>query len=339
MLVVLCCIHRHPPAQTMFRRVIQSTTTSISSNSGNTAASAATTSSNLITSPLLSSLLTTPSSNNANNTNRGVVSSYSCIAGVDYQPPTKAKTKFAQQVGIQTPIICGAMYPCSNNELVAAASRSGGIGIIQPISTIYVNSQDLRQGIRDMQKLADGKPLGFNALIEASSKTYEDRMRQWVDIALEEGVRFFITALGNPKWVVEKAHAVGATVYHDVTAKNWAEKALKGGVDGLICVNNQAGGHLGSESMEKLYNDMKEFDVPLIAAGGVITEADFDRVLDMGYSGIQMGTRFIATEECTAHDSYKQAIVNATSKHMHPLSRLQQQEGMNSHTHSLSLSP
>ena len=89
------------------------------------------------------------------------------------------------------------------------------------------------------------KPEEVNALIEKSVKAYEERMRGWIDVALEEGVRLFITALGNPRWVVDRVHAVGGLVYHDVTERRWAMKALDGGVDGLICVNDRAGGHAG----------------------------------------------------------------------------------------------
>ena len=67
----------------------------------------------------------------------------------------------------------------------------------------------------------------MNALIEQSSKTYHERMVRWVDIALEEGVRFFVTSLGNPRWVVERVHAVGGVVYHDVTERKWAQKGLR----------------------------------------------------------------------------------------------------------------
>ena len=133
------------------------------------------------------------------------------------------------------------MYPCSNPELIAAVSGAGGIGVIQPISMSYVHGHDLREGIRLIRSMTTN-PLGFNALIEKSVSAYEERMKRWIDIALEEGVRFFITALGNPRWVVDKVHAVGGVVYHDVTERKWALKALDGGVDGLICVNGRAGG-------------------------------------------------------------------------------------------------
>lgn len=223
---------------------------------------------------------------------------------------SKLETRFTEQVGIEVPMICGAMYPCSNPELIAAASEAGGIGIIQPISMMFVHDHDLREGIRYIRSLTD-KPIGFNTLVEASSKVYEERMKKWVDIAIEEGVRFFITALGKPKWVVEKVHAVGGIVYHDVTERKWAMRALEDDVDGLICVNERAGGHAGAEAPETLYEDLKDLGVPLICAGGIGSEARFIEALDMGYDGVQMGTRFIATDECNAHDDYKQAILKA----------------------------
>ncbi len=222
-------------------------------------------------------------------------------------------TTFTEQVGIEVPLICGAMYPCSNPELVAAASEAGGIGIVQPISMIYAHGHDLREGLRLIKSMTD-KPIGFNAIVEASSKVYEDRMRKWIDVALDEGVRFFITALGNPKWVVDKVHAVGGIVYHDVTERKWAQKALASGVDGLICVNSRAGGHAGAKTPQQLHAEMSDLGVPLICAGGIGDEQDFVDALDQGYGGVQMGTRFIATTECRAHDDYKQAICRAMEK-------------------------
>ena len=95
-------------------------------------------------------------------------------------------TEFSQSLGIQHPVICGAMYPCSNPELVAAASEAGGIGIIQPLSLSYVHGHNFRKGIRYIRSLTD-KPIGINFILETSSKRYVERTRQWVEIALEEG--------------------------------------------------------------------------------------------------------------------------------------------------------
>ncbi len=225
------------------------------------------------------------------------------------------ETPLTRALGIEVPLICGAMYPCSNPELVAAASEAGAIGVVQPISLTYVHGhgRDLRAGLRQIRALTD-KPIGFNAIVEQSSKVYLDRMRRWVDIALEEGVRFFVTALGKPDWVVQKVHAVGGVVYHDVTERKWAERALEYDVDGLICVNDAAGGHAGSRSAAVLFEELSDLGVPLVCAGGVGSPGAFADALALGYAGVQMGTRFIATRECRAHDDYKRAIVEAKAK-------------------------
>lgn len=219
-------------------------------------------------------------------------------------------TSFTKQLGIEYPIICGAMYPCSNPELVAAASETGGIGIVQPLSLVYVHGYELRTGLKKIKKLTK-KPFGMNIIVEKSSRCYESRMYQSLEIALEEGCRFFITSLGNPKWVVDQVKAAGGIVYHDVTSRRWAEKALECEVDGLICVNNRAGGHAGTLSIEEFYETLKDLKMPLVCAGGVGDENDFIKALQKGYAAVQMGTRFIATIECLEKGDYKQAIIDA----------------------------
>ncbi len=220
------------------------------------------------------------------------------------------RTRFTDHAGVRVPLICGAMYPCSNPELVAAVSESGGLGVVQPISLTYVHGHDFREGLRLIRSLTS-RPIGMNALIERSSKTYHKRMSRWIDIALEEGVRFFVTSLGNPKWVVDRVASTGAVVYHDVTERKWAEKGLAGGVHGLIGVNRRAGGHPGPRSPAELMEELADLDVPVMCAGGVGAPEDFVRAMELGYDGVQMGTRFIATVECRASDAYKDAIVDS----------------------------
>ena len=116
------------------------------------------------------------------------------------------ENKFTRLLAIESPIICGAMYPCSNPELVAAASEAGGIGIVQPISLTYVYGYDYRAGLQYIRSLTN-KPIGVNMLVEGSSGTYRKRLEEWMEISLEEGVRFFVTALGNPRWVVRQSQA------------------------------------------------------------------------------------------------------------------------------------
>jgi nitronate monooxygenase len=201
------------------------------------------------------------------------------------------------------------MYPCSNVELVAAASEAGAIGIVQPVTLTFVHGLEFRDGLRRIRALTK-KPIGMNALIEKSSAHYLDRMRRWVEEALEEGVRFFVTSLGDPRWVAEKVHAVGGFVYHDVTEAKWAKKALDGGVDGLIAVNARAGGHAGARDPQVLLDELRPFGLPVVCAGGVGDAEGFVSALRMGYAGVQCGTRFIATRECDASEAYKAAILS-----------------------------
>jgi nitronate monooxygenase len=202
------------------------------------------------------------------------------------------------------------MYPCSNPELVGAASAAGAMGVVQPVSLTYVHGHEYRAGLRFIRTITN-RPIGLNALIEASSRHYHERMVKFVNIALEEGVRFFVTSLGNPRWVADAAHAVGGVVYHDVTERKWALKARDGGVDGFIGVNSRAGGHAGPLSPEALIDQVADMGLPMVAAGGVSTASQFVAMLKLGYAGVQMGTRFIATPECNASAAYKQAIVDS----------------------------
>jgi len=219
-------------------------------------------------------------------------------------------TAVTRQLGIEVPLICGAMYPCSNPELVAAVSEAGGIGVIQPLSMVYVHGHEFGEGLRLIRSITS-KPVGMNVIVEKSSKVYQERMQRFVDLGLEAGIRFFVTSLGNPRWVVEKAHAAGGFVYHDVTDRRWAMKGLEAGVDGLIAVNNRAGGHAGGKGEDELLAELSDLGVPVVCAGGIGDEEDFVRALRLGYAAVQMGTRFIATTECTAHADYKRAIVES----------------------------
>jgi nitronate monooxygenase len=222
-------------------------------------------------------------------------------------------TALTRHAGIEVPLLCGAMYPCSNPELVAAVSEAGGLGVVQPLSLTYVHGHEFREGLRLIRRLT-GKPIGMNALIEQSSSSYRRRMEGWIAVALEEGVRFFVTSLGDPRWVVDRVSPAGGVVYHDVTERKWADRGLAGGVRGLIAVNNRAGGHAGPRSAEALIEELLPLGLPVVCAGGIGTAEDFVRALRMGYAGAQLGTRFIATPECRASEAYKLGIVGAAEK-------------------------
>lgn len=218
--------------------------------------------------------------------------------------------RLTRDTGAALPIICGAMYPSSNPELVAAVSAGGGIGIIQPNSLTHVYGYPFVEGVRFIRSLTD-RPVGMNVLLDSSSRSHRERMEGWIAAALEEGVRYFVTSLGKPDWVVKMVHPMGGKVYHDVTEVRWAEKGAKAGVDGLTAVNRRSGGHVGTRSAEDLLRMVRGFGLPVVCAGGIGRPEDFVRALEMGYDGVQMGTRFLATTECLSSEAYKEALVAA----------------------------
>ena len=227
------------------------------------------------------------------------------------RPPSPVTAQFLAHTGTELPLIGGPMYPCSNPELVAAISAAGALGVVQPLSLTFVHRWDAREGFRFIREQAGGRPVGMNALLEGSSRRYRARMEEWVDIALEEGVRFFITSLGNPRWVVDRVSPHGGVVYHDATEAKWAAKGVDAGAVGLIAVNNLAGGHAGPRDPAALLEELSPLGVPVGAAGGGGDAAGFRAMLDLGYAGVQCGTRFIATAECNASAPYKAAILDA----------------------------
>ena len=113
----------------------------------------------------------------------------------------KATTKqFLQDTGAEHPVVCGPMYPGSNPELVAAVSAAGGFGVVQPVTMTALYGHDFRQGLQLIKKLTS-KPFGVNfTIFGGANKKYHELMKQWMEIAIEEEVKFFLTSLGQAAW-------------------------------------------------------------------------------------------------------------------------------------------
>lgn len=218
--------------------------------------------------------------------------------------------RFLQDSGARVPLICGAMYPSSTPELVRHVGLAGGLGMIQPTSFTYVHGWDFEEALRFIRG-SEGLAYGINILLESSSEKHLLRNLDWLRLALENDCRFVVTALGKPGRVLDVAHSYGAKVYHKVTTLRHAEVAASEGIDGLIAVNNRAGGHVGDLSPEEMLRVLKSFGVPVVAAGGCGSAQQFADLLEMGYSGVLAGTRFVASAECGADPAWKQAIVDA----------------------------
>lgn len=227
----------------------------------------------------------------------------------------KATTQqFLNDTGAEVPIICGPMYPGSNPELIAAVSDAGGFGVVQPVSMTSLYGHDFRAGLQLIKRLTS-KPFGVNfTIFGGANKKYHEQMKKWMAISIEEGVKFFLTSLGKPHEVVKIAKEHGIKVYHDIPNKKIALAMRDAGVDGLNCINWRGGGQTGVQSAEQFMEELHDIGIPLICAGGISSPEDYQKALNMGYAGVQMGTRFLATHECKVTDSYKQAIVEAVEE-------------------------
>ena len=226
----------------------------------------------------------------------------------------KLTYKFLKDTGAKVPIVGGPMYPGSNPELVAAVSNSGGFGVVQPLALTVLYGHDFREGLQLIKKLTKN-PFGVNfTIFGGANKKYHKKMERWMKISIEEGVKFFLTSLGKPNEIVKVAKQHQIKVYHDVPNKKVALAMKDCGVDGLNCINWRGGGQTGIQSAEKFIEELHDIGIPLICAGGISNKEDYKKALEMGYAGVQMGTRFLATHECKVTQSYKQAIVESSEE-------------------------
>lgn len=226
----------------------------------------------------------------------------------------KSTQQFLKDTGAEIPVVCGPMYPGSNPELVAAASEAGGFGVVQPVALTSLYGHNFREGLQLIKKLTN-KPFGVNfTIFGGANKKYHEQMEKWLQISIEEEVKFFLTSLGKPHAVVKIAKENGIKVYHDVPNKKVALAMRDAGVDGLNCINWRGGGQTGIQSAEQFMEELHDIGIPLVCAGGIGNTEDYQKALAMGYAGVQLGTRFLATKECMVTDSYKQAIVDSTEE-------------------------
>ena len=222
--------------------------------------------------------------------------------------------QFLADTGAKTPVVCGPMYPGSNPELVAAVSEAGGLGVVQPVALTSLYGHDFREGLQLIKQLTD-RPFGVNfTIFGGANKKYHEQMKEWMQISIEEGVKFFLTSLGKPDAVVKTAKEHDIVVYHDVPNKKVALAMRDSGVDGLNCIHWRGGGQTGIQAAEQFLEELHDIKIPLICAGVVGNAEDFRQALEMGYAGVQLGTRFLATNECMITDSYKQAIVDSSEQ-------------------------
>jgi enoyl-[acyl-carrier protein] reductase II len=220
------------------------------------------------------------------------------------------KNQITQLFNIKYPVIQGGMIWVSGWKLASAVSNAGGLGLIGS-GSMYPHV--LREHIQKCKKATD-KPFGVNVPM------LYPQIEEIMDIIVEEGVKIVFTSAGNPKTWTSFLKEKGITVVHVVSSVKFAQKAEVAGVDAVVCEGFEAGGHNGREETTTftLIPMVKEnVNIPVIAAGGIGNGRGMLAAMVLGADGVQVGSRFAATIESSAHENFKQTIVNVKDGDTH----------------------
>lgn len=212
------------------------------------------------------------------------------------------KTAITELLGIQYPIIQGGMAWVAEHTLAAAVSNSGGLGIIAAGNAQY---DYVKEEIRKTRELTD-KPFGVNIML--LSRYAEDIAR----LVVEEKVPVVTTGAGNPGPYMKMWKEAGIKVIPVVASVALAARMERAGADAVVAEGHEAGGHIGAATTMTLIPQVVDaVNIPVIAAGGIADGRGFVAAMMLGAQGVQMGTRFLVSKECTIHPAYKSRVIAA----------------------------
>ncbi len=214
------------------------------------------------------------------------------------------KNRVTEILGSEYPIIQGAMRLITLGGMAAAVSRSGAFGIV---AASGLDGVRLRGEIRKARSLTD-RPFGINIPI------YRPNALEALEIAVEEGIKTITTSAGDPGKVIKRVKEAGMKILQVVANVDMAKKAEDAGVDGVVAVGAEGGGHVGRDEIATMVltrHVVETVKIPVVTAGGIADGRGWVAAFALGAEGIQMGTRFLATEECPIPEAYKQAILEA----------------------------
>ncbi len=215
---------------------------------------------------------------------------------------TTAKTRITDLLGIKYPIFQGGMAWIAEAELAAAVSNAGGLGIIAGGSAPI---DYLREQIRKAKSLTD-KPFGVNIMLMSPNA---DDLAQLV---IDEGVAVVTTGAGNPGKYMEAWKAANVKVVPVVPSVALAKRMERSGADAVIAEGTESGGHIGENTTMCLVPQVVDaVKIPVLAAGGIADGRGIAASFMLGAEGVQVGTRFLASEECVVHPTYKELVVKA----------------------------
>ena len=211
-------------------------------------------------------------------------------------------TRITELLGIKYPIIQGGMAWVAESNLAAAVSNAGGLGLIAggaaPIDY-------LREQIRNAKKLTD-KPFGVNIMLMSPNA------EELAQLIIDEGVPVVTTGAGNPGKYMEAWKTAGIKVIPVIPSVALAKRMERAGADAVVAEGTESGGHIGEITTMCLVPQVADaVSIPVIAAGGIADGRGIAASIMLGAEGVQVGTRFLAAEECVIHDNYKDLVIKA----------------------------
>ncbi|MEM5365164.1 nitronate monooxygenase [Paraburkholderia azotifigens] len=213
-------------------------------------------------------------------------------------------TRLTKLLNIRYPIIqAGMSWASSNAALPTAVTNAGGLGVIAA-GPMYLDV--FRNTVREVKEAVEGKPFAVNLPL------YRPEADKFLDVIEEERVPVIFASQGGPKAHLARFHALGTHWIHVVSTLEHARKAAAAGVDALVVVGAEAGGHPpanGVGTLVAVRRAVMELELPIIAGGGVADGYGIAALLALGADAVQLGTRFLATREAGVHDNYKQAVL------------------------------
>lgn len=214
-------------------------------------------------------------------------------------------SSICELLGIKYPILQGGMAWIGTAELAAAVSNAGGLGII---GAGHMPPDALRNEIQKAKAMTD-KPFGVNVMLMSPF------VKEVMQVVVDERVKVVTTGAGNPGEYIPALKEIGAKVIPVVASVALAKRLVRTGVDAVIAEGMESGGHIGEiTTMALLPQIVDAVDVPVIAAGGIGDSRGIVAAFAMGAQGVQLGSRFVVSQECIAHENYKKAVLKAKDR-------------------------
>jgi nitronate monooxygenase len=222
------------------------------------------------------------------------------------------KTRVTELLGIRYPIIQGGMQWVGTAELASAVSNAGGLGVLTALT--QPTPAALAEEIARCRGMTD-QPFGVNLTILPAIKP--PPYAEYLEVIIDAGIKIVETAGNSPKEFVEKLKASGAVIVHKCTSVRHALSAQRAGVDVISIDGFECAGHPGEDDIPGLVlipAAVKALEIPVVASGGIGSGSGMAAALALGAQGINMGTRFMCTQEAPIHDDIKQALVGASER-------------------------